>query len=70
MEEWRRFIEYKAKGGKEEKINGLYLSVDGVGLGLQEDTRGTVSFVKRPINWRNHFECHKMVCHISYSEYK
>ena len=32
--------------------------------------KGTVSFVKRPINWRNHFQCHKMVSHISYSKYK
>ena len=31
---------------------------------------GTVRPVKRPINWRNHFKCHKIVCHISYSEFK
>ena len=30
----------------------------------------TVAFVKRPINWRNHFKCHKMVCFISYFKYK
>ena len=30
----------------------------------------TVAFVKRPINWRNHFKCYKMVCFISYYKYK
>ena len=30
----------------------------------------TVAFVKRPINWRNYFECHKIVCYLSYYEYK
>ena len=30
----------------------------------------TVAFVKRPINWRNYFECHKIVCCILYYEYE